>query len=315
MFRRARALTAAAVALTGLVGVAACGSPRDTDPDHVDVVAAFYPLRFVTERVGGDAVRVTTLAQPGAEPHDLELTPRQVGSVSGAELVVYLRGFQPAVDEAVAQNAAGRAFDVAAGQPLRDAAEPDRHDGAVAPAAAREHSDTGGKDPHVWLDPTRLAGIADRLAERLGAVDPGHAADYAARARALRADLTTLDTGYATGLRDCQRRELVTGHEAFGYLADRYRLTQIGISGLTPEQEPPPRRLAEVADRARAHGTTTIFFETLVSPKVADTIAREVGARTAVLDPLESPPAGADEDYLTVMRANLAALRTALECS
>ncbi|MFD2767879.1 metal ABC transporter substrate-binding protein [Micromonospora eburnea] len=307
----ARALAAPTAALLALGGVAACsdnGGSR-TDPDRVDVVVAFYPLQFLAEQVGGDAVRVTNLARPGAEPHDLELQPRQVGQIVDAELIVYLAGFQPAVDEAVAQNGADRAFDVAAVQPLLDAgAGGHQHDGE-----AGHDDETGGKDPHVWLDPTRLATIGDRLAERLGRADPDRAAEFTARAAALRADLTKLDTDYAQGLRTCQQREIVTSHTAFGYLAERYQLEQVGVSGLSPDAEPSPRRLVEVAEEARSHQATTIFFETLVSPKVAETVAREVGAKTAVLDPIEGAPA--DGDYLSAMRTNLQTLRTALGCS
>ncbi|ROT27116.1 metal ABC transporter substrate-binding protein [Micromonospora sp. HM5-17] len=314
---RAAALVAGGLlALATATACAGDGSGGD-DPDQVDVVAAFYPLQFVAERVGGDAVRVTNLVKPGAEPHDLELNPGQVGQVSEAELVVYLAGFQPSVDEAVQQQAGDRAFDVASVQPLLDATAGGHvHDGEGA-GAGEEHEEaaTGGKDPHVWLDPTRLATIGDRLAERLGTVDPDRATDYADRARALRADLETLDREFAQGLRNCQRRELVTSHAAFAYLAQRYQLEQIGITGLTPEDEPAAGRLAEVAAEAREHGATTIFFETLVSPKVAETIAREVGAKTAVLDPVEGLQPGSTGDYLSVMRENLATLRTALGCA
>ncbi|MFF5171673.1 metal ABC transporter substrate-binding protein [Micromonospora sp. NPDC000089] len=302
---------AAATALLALGGAAACSAEgAGADPNRVDVVAAFYPLQFVAERVGGDAVTVSNLTKPGAEPHDLELNPRQVGEVSRAEVVIYLSGFQPAVDEAVAQNGGDRAFDVTAVQPLRDAAAggPD-HGGEPG------HRDGGGKDPHLWLDPTRLAGVADRFAERLGRVDPARAADYTERARALHGELDRLDAEFAAGLRDCQRRELVTGHTAFGYLAERYRLEQVGITGIGPDTEAPPQRLAQVAREARDHGATTIFFETLASPKVARTIADEVGARVAVLDPLEGLSADADGDYLSVMRTNLRTLRTGLGCS
>ncbi|MEU5527142.1 metal ABC transporter substrate-binding protein [Micromonospora chersina] len=307
-----RVLAAATAALLGLGGLAACsdGGGGGSDPDRVDVVAAFYPLQFLAEKIGGDAVTVTNLAKPGAEPHDLELNPRQVGQVVDAELIVYLAGFQPAVDEAVEQNGGDRAFDVAGVQPLLDAAAGGHeHEG-------EEHGhgeETGGKDPHLWLDPTRLATVGDRLAERLGTVDPDRAADFTARAAALRAELTGLDADYTRSLATCQRREIVASHTAFGYLAARYRLEQVGITGLTPDAEPSPQRLAEVAKEAREHGATTIFFETLVSPKVAETVAREVGAKTAVLDPIESPPA--DGDYLSAMRANLQTLRTALDCS
>ncbi|GIG92731.1 metal ABC transporter substrate-binding protein [Plantactinospora endophytica] len=319
-----RTVALAATGLLALAGAAACGNDgTGADPDRVDVVAAFYPLQFVAERVGGDAVRVTNLAKPGAEPHDLELNPGQVGQVSDAELIVYLAGFQPSVDEAVQQQAGDRAFDVAGVQPLLDAAAGGHdHEGEGADHAAEEaggaeeHAEeASGKDPHVWLDPTRLAGVADKLAERLGAVDSDRAADYTARAKALRTDLEALDSEYAQGLKTCQRRELVTSHTAFAYLAERYQLEQIGISGLTPEDEPAPQRLAEVAAEAREHKTTTIFFETLVSPKVAETIAREVGAATAVLDPIEGLQPGSTGDYLSVMRSNLGALRTALGCS
>ncbi|MFG2058815.1 metal ABC transporter substrate-binding protein [Micromonospora sp. NPDC048930] len=305
-----RVLAVATAALLTLGGAAACSDGGGgSDPGRVDVVAAFYPLQFLAERIGGDAVTVTNLVKPGAEPHDLELNPRQVGQVSDAGLVVYLAGFQPAVDEAVEQNAGGRAFDVAGVQPLRDAAEGGhQHEGESG-----HEEESGGKDPHVWLDPTRLATIGDRLAERLGKADPDHAADYTARAKTLHAELARLDADLAQGLKTCQRREIVTSHTAFGYLAARYQLEQVGITGLSPEAEPSPQRLAEVATEAREHDATTIFFETLVSPKVAETVAREVGAKTAVLDPIEGPPA--EGDYLSAMRTNLQTLRTALDCS
>jgi zinc transport system substrate-binding protein len=294
--------------------LSACGavSAAGDDPSRVDIVAAFYPLQFVAERVGADAVSVTGLAKPGAEPHDIELTPVQVGLISDAELVLYLTGFQPAVDDAVAQEGGDRALDAATAVPLLPAdAGGHEHEGG----GDTDRERAGGEDPHLWLDPTRLATVGDALAERLGAVDPDRAAGYTARAAALRADLDKLDREYVAGLATCQRRELVVSHTAFGYLAQRYGLEQIGISGLSPEDEPSPRRLAEVAEEARAHRATTIFFETLVSPKVAETIAREVGADTAVLDPIEGLQPGSKDDYLAVMRKNLAALRPALGCT
>ncbi|WP_433311767.1 metal ABC transporter substrate-binding protein [Micromonospora sp. CA-269861] len=306
---------AAATALLALGAGAGCstGGAAGADPQRVDVVAAFYPLQFLAERIGGDAVRVTNLAKPGAEPHDLELNPSQVGEVSDAELIVYLKGFQPAVDDAVAQNGGDRAFDVTSVQPLLDAsAGGHNHDGDE-----EEHGEegNGGKDPHVWLDPTRLADIGDQLAQRLGKADPDHAADYTARAAALHTDLTTLDSEFKNGLATCQRREIVTSHAAFGYLADRYQLEQVGITGLSPDVEPSPQRLAHVIEEAKEHKATTIFFETLVSPKVAETIAGQVGAKTTVLDPIEGLAAGSNGDYLSVMRTNLQTLKTALSCS
>jgi zinc transport system substrate-binding protein len=302
-----RRLLPALLLLPALTG---CGEDSAGADGKLSVVTAFYPLQFVSERVGGDAVNVSTLTKPGAEPHDVELTARQVGEIADAGAIVYLGGFQPAVDDAVKQNGGDRAFDATTAVEMITAQEADDH-AAEAGAQAEEH---GGTDPHVWLDPTRLASIADRVAERLGKADPAHAADYTARAAALHTELTALDGEYRAGLADCARRELVTSHTAFGYLASRYELTQIGITGIDPETEPSPQRLADVAAEAREHGTTTIFFETLVSPKVAETIAKEVGAQTAVLDPIEGLTDDS-ADYFSVMRANLTALKLGLECS
>jgi zinc transport system substrate-binding protein len=291
---RVRVLAAVLAALAVTAGCARAQAAADGG--RFGVVTAFYPLRFLSERIGGPDVTVTDLTKPGAEPHDVELTARQVARISDAGLVVYLRGFQPAVDEAVAQEAADRAFDVTSATPL-------------VPLQTG-----GGMDPHVWLDPVRFATIADRLGERLARADPAHAAGYTTRTRALHADLDALHREYARRLATCARREFVTSHSAFGYLASRYGLSQVGITGISPESEPSPRGLAEAARVARDTGTTTVFFETLVSPKVAETLAREVGATTAVLDPLEGlTEPGAD--YLSVMRANLAALTKALGCT
>ncbi|GIF00160.1 metal ABC transporter substrate-binding protein [Paractinoplanes rishiriensis] len=312
---RRHASAAAAVALLTLASVAACGDGNNAaaDDGKLTVVTAFYPLQFLSERIGGDAVAVSNLTKPGTEPHDVELNPRQVGEVANAKLVVHLHGFQPAVDAAVEQEAKDRAFDAATVVEMLPMSA-DKHAGEEDGAHAGEEEAHGGTDPHVWLDPVRYATIADRLAERLGQADPAHAADFTARAAALHTELDQLNAEYAKALTTCQRRELVTSHTAFNYLASRYQLTQVGITGITGEDEPSPQRLARVAAEAREHGATTIYFETLVSPKVAETIAREVGAQTAVLDPLEGLT-GTGSDYFSVMRANLAALTTGLGCS
>jgi zinc transport system substrate-binding protein len=303
-----RRLLPALLLLPALTG---CGGDSAGADGKLSVVTAFYPLQFVSERIGGDAVTVSTLTKPGAEPHDVELTARQVGEIADAGVIVYLGGFQPAVDDAVKQNGGDRAFDATTAVEMITAQEADDHAEEDVASAGEEQ---GGTDPHVWLDPIRLASIADQVAGRLGKADPAHAADFTARAATLRTELTALDGEFTTGLAGCARRELVTSHTAFGYLASRYELTQIGITGIDPETEPSPQRLADVAAEAREHGTTTIFFETLVSPKVAETIAKEVGAKTAVLDPIEGLTDDS-ADYFSVMRANLTALKLGLECS
>jgi zinc transport system substrate-binding protein len=316
-----RAALIASATTLALGTVAACGPDSGADSagagGKLPVVAAFYPLQYVTEQVGGAAVKVTNLVKPGAEPHDLELDPRQMAQVADARLVVYLKGFQPALDDAVEQEAADRAFDVATVSPLADsgANHQGSHEDDEEAGADPAHQDEAGADPHIWLDPTRLAAIAQELAGRLASADPGHAADFQSRAGQLRDQLRQLDNEYAEGLKTCQRREIVTSHAAFGYLADRYQLRQVAIGGLSPEQEPSPQRLGEVAKQAEQYKTTTIFFETLVSPKIAQALASEVGAKTAVLDPIEGLEPGSRDDYFSVMRSNLGTLRTALGCS
>ncbi len=281
--------TLAAAVVTGCSG----GEAAD---DRFTVVAAFYPLRFLAEQLAGDRADVVDLVKPGAEPHDLELTPDQVAKLADADLVIYLKGFQPAVDEAVDQQVdPTKVLDVAAVRPLLTG--PD-----------------GQPDPHLWLDPTRYAGVAGAVVGRLTQADPAHRADHRARADVLTEDLAGLDGEYTVGLRDCKRREIVVSHAAYGYLAVRYRLEQVAISGLSPEEEPTPQRLAEVADTARAHHATVVFFETLVSPKIAEALADEVGAEARVLDPLEGLRPGSRDDYFSVMRRNLDALRAALDC-
>ena len=246
------------------------------------MVAAFYPLAFAAERIGGAGYQVENLTPPGAEPHDLELTPREVARIVEADVVLYLgRGFQPAVSKAVEQSRGAR-VDLLRGLPVHD------------------------NDPHVWLDPILFARVAGRIGTALGRP-----------ATQFVGQLKRLDREYRAGLGDCERHEIVTSHAAFGYLAARYGLRQISITGLTPETEPAPQKLVRVVRVVRRTHATTVFFETLVSPRLAQTVAREVGARTAVLDPIEglTPEEQQNgDDYFTVMRTNLASLRKALAC-
>jgi zinc transport system substrate-binding protein len=298
-----------AVALSVTALTAACGS-SSADDGRTRVVASFYPFAWVAERVGGTQVDVTNLTSPGAEPHDLELKPKQVAAVQDADLVVYEKHFQAAVDEAVDQ--AGRATDdtidadaVLDVLPTQHGAEGD-HDG-------HEHGD---EDPHTWLDPTNMITLAEAVASRLAAVDPAHADTYRANAKELVARLTALDESFAEGLATCDRRTIVTSHAAFQYLAHRYDLTQVPIAGLDPTNEPSPSQLGAITRLVRSEGITTIFTEELVSPAIADTVAQETGAVTATLDPIEGlSDDTSGEDYLTLMDKNLTTLQKANGCS
>lgn len=310
-----------------LLLAAACGSSGPggaaAQPGQLSIVTAVYPFQFVAERVAGAHASVENLTQPGAEPHDLELSPQQVAQVGQADLVVYEKTLQPAVDEAVEQNAGDRVLETTTVVPMIPLAEEHGHEEGEhaegehegeAEHEGEEH-DHGGLDPHIWLDPTNLATVGKALAERLGSLDPDHAADYTRNADALAADLTGLDEEFEAGLKQCTIREFITNHAAFGYLAKRYDLTQISISGLSPEAEPSPARIADIHTEAAEHKITTIFYETLVSPAVAESIAGDLKLKTDVLDPIEGITQDSrGKDYLEIMRANLTALRSANSC-
>jgi zinc transport system substrate-binding protein len=275
------------ISLVILVGSSGCGSDGSGSSGKKEVAASFYPLAFAAEELGGDAVHVVNLTPPGTEPHDLEPTPSDVRELKSADLVLLLgHGFQPQLEEAAGSD-----------------------DSVV------ELLDTSGvnrfanDDPHVWLDPIRYELIARRIGEELAA--PTSSVErFVAR-------LKELDREYRRGLAHCARRDIVTSHEAFGYLAQRYELRQIPITGLSPEAEPSPKDLSRVVDLVRSTHATTVFFETLVSPRIAKAVASETGARTAVLNPIEGlEPSEAErgEDYFSLMRSNLATLRAALGC-
>ncbi len=302
--RRTR-ITRAAAGLVLACAVGACGG-GPSEPGRVDVVAGFYPLQYATERVGGDRVAVTNLAAPGVEPHDLELTPGDVRHLDDADLIVALPGFQPALDDALAQD----------GRPSLDVSAAARLDQTYTPEPGGGEQATAQPDPHFWLDPLRLADVGDSLATALTERDPDGAASYRANAAALRADLVRLDGEYRVGLARCRSRALVTGHYAFGYLASRYGLEQVAISGLRPESEPSPPELNQITAYVQQHGVRTIYAEVLVNNEVARTVAAETGAKVAVLDPIEGlSEASAARDYPGLMRANLATLRVGQECA
>ena len=277
MIMRVILILVISAAVSGCGGDSGSGSSGKTS-----VVAAFYPLAYAAEQIGGSSVDVTNLTPPGTEPHDVELSVRDVEKVRSADVVLYLgAGFQPALERAV-DGADGETVDLL------------------------ESVDVHEKDPHVWLDPVRY----EQIAKKIGDVLHRPSEPFVRRVAKLNAD-------YRAGLAHCERRDIVTSHEAFGYLADRYGLKQIAITGISPEAEPTPRALEDVIEQVRESGATTIFFETLLSPRIAETVARESGARTAVLNPIEGlteDELARGQNYFSVMHENLATLRKALGC-
>jgi zinc transport system substrate-binding protein len=273
-------------------GLSGACSNKSHDSKSLSVVANFFPVAEAVREVGGALVDVTNLTPAGVEPHDLELTSRDIDRIAGAALVFYVgSGFQPAVADAAKQRHLPT-IDVAAG--LLD-----------------------GADAHFWLDPTRMAKAVDRVRAALARTDPAHRADFVRRASAYEAKLAALDAEYSATLSHCARHEIVTAHAAFSYLALRYGLAQHAITGVSPDAEPDPQRLAELSQLVTRDGVTTVFYEELVPRAFADTLAKDAHVKTAVLNPIEGltkKQTQAGGTYLSVMRDNLAALAAALDC-
>lgn len=310
---------AAAAACTLALTATACGSSTDKagsgGDDKLTVVTAFYPLQFASERVAGDKAAITSLTNPGADAHSVELTPKQVASLSEADLVVYIKGFSNSIDKAIAENGPQNVIDaMTLVEPIASGHE---HEAGHEGESAEEHADHdhGAYDPHIWLDPKNMSRIAEGIEKKLAEVDSDDAETYRANAEALAKELTSLDEDFRTGLATCERKDIIVSHEAFGYLTKAYGLEQVGIAGLSTEDEPSPARIAEIQKLAKRHGVTTIFYETQASPAHSKAIARDLKLTTDVLDPVATlNDQSRGKDYLEVMRANLKALRTANGC-
>lgn len=304
----------AAAALTVTVLLSGCGALADEPPSDGVIATAFYPLEYAAQRVAGDHFTVESLTTPGVEPHDLELGIGETATLSDAAVVVYERGFQPAVDDAVDNTARGLTLDAAEAVAL----EPAEGHGDEHTEEEGDHADGddhGDVDLHFWLDPLLMADLGDAVADAASDADPEHADDFAAAADTLRADLEELDADYTNGLATCERDLVVVSHDAFGYLT-RYGLHFEPIAGLSPDAEPTPADLSRLGDLIRTEGVTTVFSETLVGPALADTLAGDLGVGSDVLDPIEGlGDTTADEDYLSLMRSNLAALQRANGCT
>ena len=308
------------------------------------VSTSFYPIQYLAEAIGGPLVKVSTVTPSNVEPHDFELSGKETAELSKADLIAYVPGFQPSLDKAVKE--------VGSGPTVVDLSKPanlvhhegveeehehseEASDGATDAASAvataqsseaghddhghAEHSHAeggedhdGDLDPHFWLDPQRMIKVAETLESSFAQVDPANANDYKAGLDKLKTALTGVDNQYKQGFTSCQHKTFITSHAAFGYMAERYGLTQASISGIDPETEPSPAELANIKSVVQSTGTTTIFTEELVSPTTAQAIAAETGAETNVLSPLESKPDRGD--YTDAMTTNLDRLKIALAC-
>ncbi|MGI5468657.1 metal ABC transporter substrate-binding protein [Streptomyces sp. CA-132043] len=313
--RRISTAALAGSAVLGLLAVSACSATSGTDGKEdgkLAVTASFYPMQYLAEEIGGAHVSVTSLTAPGTEPHDLELSPKQTAQLGESDAVVYLKGVQPAIDEAVKQSGVEHTADAASFTTLeRHGAEVGAHDHGHE---EHGHGDESGLDPHIWLDPVKYAEAAKGVGKTLAAADPKHKADYEKNTDALVKRLDKLNQEYKDGLKNRKSDTFITTHAAFGYLAERYGLTEEAISGLDPEAtDVSGSRVKELQGLAKEHDVHTVFFETLTSPDMAKTLAKDVHAKTDVLDPIEGiTKKSRGDDYLAVMESNLKALQKAL---
>ena len=313
MKKRIATLIAASLILTACSSTQETATPEETTEvatEKIQIVAGFYPLAFAAEGVAGDLAEVVSLAGPGVEPHDLELTPGDVAKINDADLVVYIPEFIPALDAVVKTLDQSKVINATQGITLISG-DSHSHEGEESHSEEEGHSDESATDPHIWLNPNNMVLIGNSIAKALNALTSDSAIDE--NRSNFENALTTLASDYTAKLANCSIKALVVSHEAFGYIANAYGFEQVGISGLSPEAEPSPARLAEVAKIAKAENATTIYYESLVDPKVAKTLADELKISAEMLDPLESPPASGD--YLSVMQQNLDTLVKGQVCS
>jgi zinc transport system substrate-binding protein len=313
MKKRIATLIAASLILAACSSTQETATPQETTEvatKKIQIVAGFYPLAYAAEGIAGDLAEVVSLAGPGVEPHDLELTPGDVAKINDADLVVYIPEFIPALDAVVKTLDQSKVINATQGITLISG-DSHSHEGEESHSEEEGHSDESATDPHIWLNPNNMVLIGNSIAKALNALTSDSAIDE--NRSNFENALTTLASDYTAKLANCSIKALVVSHEAFGYIANAYGFEQVGISGLSPEAEPSPARLAEVAKIAKAENATTIYYESLVDPKVAKTLADELKITAEMLDPLESPPASGD--YLSVMQQNLDTLVKGQVCS
>ena len=294
-----------------------CGTqPADTatDDGRLRVLTSFYPMYDFACKIGGDCIDVTNMVPSGTEPHDWEPSTNDLKNLEKADVFIYNGAdMEPWADDLLVSRS-DTLHVVEASENVELRTTDGEHEHAHEHEGADHHH--GDFDPHVWLDPENAKIEMEAIRDALCAADPENSTVFQSNYEKYAAELDALDAEFREKLASLPSRTIVVAHEAFGYLCDAYGLTQVGIEGLSPDSEPDPGRMAEVIDFVREHSISTIFFEELVSPKVAEAIASETGAQAKMLSPLEGlsdEQAAAGADYFSVMHDNLAALMEALK--
>ena len=288
------------------LGLSSCSSSEESSSSKLQVVSNFYPVKYLVDVIGGELISNTSLTPDGAEPHDLTLDAKSIASMNESDAIFYIgASFQPDVDAAVSNLPADvTAVDLAKspGMVILD-----------APADLGKESLAGGKDPHIWLMPSNMIVMGAQIADTLKTLAPDSAETFAANFDTLKSELSSLDQDMKIGLASCEQKTLVTSHAAFQYLGNAYGLSQIAITGISPDDQPDAKLLTEIANEAKAAGVKTVFFEDVLPADLSETVARAIGAKTSLLSALEFTPEGTN-DYISMMRDNLANLRAGLSC-
>ena len=288
------------------LSLSSCSSSEESSSSQLQVVSNFYPVKYLVDVIGGDLVSNSSLTPDGAEPHDLTLDAKSIALMNESDAVFYIgASFQPDVDAAVATLPTQvEAVDLALspGVTILD-----------APADLGKESLDGGKDPHIWLMPTNMIAMGAKVASTLSELSPENSEQFNSNFETLKANLSSLDTDLRASLATCEQKMLITSHAAFQYLADAYGLKQLAITGISPEDQPDGKLLAEIADDAKSAGVTTVFFEDVLPADLSETVAKAIGASTSLLSALEFTPEGSN-DYISMMRENLKNIQTGLKC-
>jgi len=312
------------IALLLVSVMVACTSKNAEQPDgsgKITVYTSFYIMNDFTEKIAGDKANIINMVPAGTEPHDWEPTPKDIAGLNGADMFVYngcgMEGWADKVIESL-NNPGLIVVETSGNIKAREAAGHDHdHENETGHSDENESHASGevGYDPHVWLNPQNAKIQMEAIKDGLIQVDPVNSKYYEDNFEYYAKKLDDLDQAYKEAVEKFTRKEIVVSHEAFGYLCDAYGLIQVAIEGISGDSEPTPAKMAQIIRFVKENDVKVIFFEQLASPKVAEAIARETGAATDMLNPLEGlseDDLKAGKDYFSIMEENLEALKRAL---
>lgn len=269
--------------------------PISSGSTNLRIFASFYPIYDFVEKIGKDKVDVSTIVPNGVEPHDFEPTPKQIVELQNADLIfINGAGFEDWINDIENSNIVDLTRNITI------------------------ENINSNPNPHLWLDPTLVESMADKIYNILVSLDPDNLAYYQNNLKQFDDNLELLNSNIKNNLTNCALSDFIAFHDAFGYFAKRYGLTQHVIGGISPEMDVNPQKLSESIKLAEQLGITTIFSEDNIEPRLSNTIASEIGGKVLILSPIEmitQEEHDLGEDYFSKMYDNLNNLKIALECN